>query len=119
MLSTDVTVTGDLGSHTYSLVSIKDGNSVRSDPTAPQGEPRYLSVKHTDEKQGGVKVRRHLVRFDLNVNSAEGETATASAYVVLVNPQRITTRAHQLHLVSLLKNFLSTTNTEKVLNGEP
>lgn len=121
MLSLDITLAGDASSSTtYSLVSVAGGNSLRADAAAPLGSPRNLQLKTSEEKQGKVGVRRHLIRLDrTQVDAVTGEVAVVSAYVVLVNPTRITTTAQLLDMVTQLKNFLSTANLTKVLNGEP
>lgn len=122
MLATDLTLTGDAGStQTYSLVSITDGSSIRVDPTAAAGSPKAFIVKNTNERQGKIVAKRHLVRLDRTVADAiTGEAVTASVYLVLVNPTRISTSAMVKDMLTQLRNFCGVgANVDKILAGEP
>lgn len=122
MLTDPTVLTGDsASSHSYSLVSITDGNSVRKVPTAPTNAPETMQVKHQLSSRGGIPLGRHTLRLDLAKVNADNDVVTASVYVVVEVPEDAAITAAMLKdMRTQLVNFLTVNaNFEKILNGEP
>jgi len=120
MFNTDVTLAGDNSStRGYSLTSIVDGKAIRSNASAPLGEPETLTVSHSKRSADPNASTRHLVRLDLTKTNGLGESATGSVYCVIESPKTIITTAQISDMVTQLKNFLSAANLLKLLNNEP
>lgn len=122
MYSNDITLIGDAAStQTYALRSIEGGKSIRGDASAALGSPKTLTISHsTVTRTGQVPADRHLVRLDRTEVNSEGQSATASCYMVIESPRSIVTEAQQLDMVTQLKNFiLGSGYMDKLLNNEP
>jgi hypothetical protein len=120
MFANDVTVTGTSVAVTYSLRSVKDGNSIRNDATVALDSPKAMLVKHEAITKGTLKSDRHLVRFERT--APQGTTllpVLASAHVVIDAPRDTITAAQVLDLIDQLRNFLTAGNVTKLLNNEP
>jgi len=88
MIATSLALVGSTSTLTYSLISIVDGKSIRSDATAPLGAPRTLTVSHGKRNPKDSKSPdRHMVRLDwTKQNTVTGADESLSAYFVLENP---------------------------------
>jgi hypothetical protein len=100
-------------------VSIVDGKAIRSNPSAPLGEPETLTISHSPRSGAVGAPLRHLVRLDLTKSNVAGEKQTGSVYMVLEAPLTIITSAQLSDMVTQLKNFLSAGNLTKLINNEP
>lgn len=84
-----------------------------------------MTISHQKSKRDGLVLRRTLVRLDRaeipNPESGGSTTAThKSVYVTLELPEDVAHTVPQLQdMVTQLKNFLSSANVIKLLNGEP
>jgi len=113
---------------TYALKSVTDGKSVRSVSGAVLGNPRTLSISHTQVLRGKNAIGqpiygdRHLVRIDTTTTNGDGISQTGSVYVVIEQPQTIVSKADVQQCIEELVFFLSTAsygNVAKLLNSEP
>lgn len=105
---------------TYSFISSAGGKTIRKDSTRPIEEPAVMTVSHETAGKGTSAVDRHLVRLDLTELDGDGVTAaTGSVHVVLTVPRKIITAAIIQDLVVQMKNYLTSGNVTKILNGEP
>lgn len=124
MFNNDVTLTGDSGTTTYSLISVKDSTSIRSDATQTSAAPRTLKISSTVQGKGMQAIDRHLARLDRVEVDPDDDTTTVSgsAYLVLEHPRRVITEAMILDLVTQLVDFVtadSGSNLTKLMNREP
>lgn len=130
MFNQNVQVTVDTVAYDYGLISIEKQQSQRSNPSAEIGTPDIFTISHETKGKGAAAVDRHLVRFDTTYEeeNADGSTTTrtASAYVVLVAPHSVVTKANVKLAYDKIVDFLAATETgassdnlDRVLNGEP
>lgn len=124
MFDNNVVLTGDSGTTTYSLISVKDSSSIRSDPDASMATPRTLIISHSVQGKGVQAVDRHLVRLNrVEADPADSTTVcSGSAYLVLEVPRQVVTEAMIKDMVTQLFDFVTAStgaNLEKVLNSEP
>lgn len=122
MFNNDITLAGDSSStRTYALRGVTDGNSIRSNASAPTSAPEAMLIKNQTSSRGGVALNRTLVRLDLTKINTPGVPLTGSVYVTFEVPQDpVWTVAIIKDMRTQLVNFLTTAgNVEKLLNGEP
>lgn len=123
MLPQDITIVGDSAStRIYSWKSpISPGGLLRVNSSAPVGLPETLSVNHTEGKQAGLPLDRHLVRLDLSKLTALGVAVRASFYVVMEVPRDpIITAAMLKDMRTQAFNLLNVAGyMDKLLAGEP
>lgn len=130
MFADPVTITVDAVDHEYGLVSVKDQASQRLNGAAEVGEPDAFSISHEMKGKGSTAVDRHLVRVDTTIESENPDGSvthvTVSAYVVIVVPRVVATKADATLAYEKVATFLggteagaSLTNLERVLAGEP
>lgn len=123
MFNTSITLAGESSStRNYDLVSMDGGNSVRKNPLAPVGELESLSIRHSSsvQKDTGLTIDRHLVRFDLQKVTSGGEPANLGVYVVMEVPRdSVITAALVKDIRTQMVNLLTLGNVDKILNGEP
>jgi hypothetical protein len=123
MLLQDITLAGDASSsRIYSWKSpISPGGILRINSSAPVGLPETLSVNHTESKQGGLPLDRHLVRLDLSKSTALGVVVRGSFYVVMEVPRDpIFTAAMLKDMKTQMVNLLAVSgNMDKLIAGEP
>lgn len=121
MFSLDITLAGDSGSsQTYSLVSVNEGNSIRSNAAAPKDAPQTLIHKHESYVRDSIKGVRHLVRFERSrAHATTAKQVTGSVYIVIDAPNETITAADIKDMFTQIKNHLTAGNIDKVLNGEP
>lgn len=114
----------------YGLVSVQGMNSQRLNAAAEIGTPDAFTISHETKGKGAVAVDRHLVRIDTTyaVSNPDGSetVATATAYVVLVAPHSVVTKANVKAAFAKVTAFLAATesgatapNIDRVLNNEP
>lgn len=121
MLSLDITLAGDASSsQIYSLVSVEQGNSIRSNASAPTDSPQVMTVKHESYTKGTVKGKRHLVRLERTRPEAETATpVTGSVHVVFDLPNATVTAADLKDMFTQIKNLLTAGIITQIFNGEP
>lgn len=121
MFATDITTAGTSTSKTYSLVSIEGRKALRSDSTAPLGEPRLLTISHQPVTRPFGAADRHLIRFDETISgTAPAVDVVASVQLVIEVPRETATAAQITDLKDRLVSFLNTaTYLTKILNSEP
>jgi hypothetical protein len=115
-----LTINGDASSvRNYELTSWVGNKTIRKDSTIGTDQPFYLTVSHSESKEAGILVDRHLARFDRTVIDSEEQPTTGSFYIVAVMPKKGFSAAQMQDLVTQAKNFLSSTNVARLLNSEP
>lgn len=130
MFNQNVAITLGETTYGYGLLSVIEQNSRRGNASASIGTPDVFSISHETKGKGASAVDRHLVRVDTTYEAvgSNGESflATASAYVVLVVPHSVVTKANVKLAYDKVVAFLastesgaSETNLARVLNGEP
>jgi len=60
--------------HTFTFVSSVNNRIIRADLAAGPEVPLTLTHAHSEDKKGGVTVRRHLLRLDRTVLDTDGIT---------------------------------------------
>jgi len=114
----------------YGLISVQGGTSVRSNEDATIGTPDLFTISHETKGKGAAAVDRHMVRIDTTkaIENSDGSigTATATAYVVLIAPHAVVTKADVAFAFAKLEAFLVATeagatkqNLQRVLGNEP
>lgn len=109
MIATTLTLVGNSSTLNYSLISIVDGKSIRSDATAPLGAPRTCTISHGKRNPKDSKSPdRHLFRLDwTKTNTVTGLDETLSAQFVLENPVSTTFNDTDVEdMKTQLTNFL-------------
>lgn len=102
---------------TYSLISLKDSESLRR--SGSLALPKTLRIAHTLAKSPSG-IDRHLAQLMRSEEDAlTGEVHTGGVHVVITAPRKGVTDAQIQDMVVQLKNFLSSANVTKLLNGEP
>lgn len=130
MFDQNVAITVGSVTTNYGLVSIKDGASIRSNAGSEIGIPDVLTISHETKGKGSGAVDRHLVRIDTTKKVSNGDGSVskqiATAYLVLVVPQEVVTKADVSAAYAKLLAFLSATeagatasNLNRILNNEP
>lgn len=119
--SADITIADSTpANQTYSLLTMDGSKTLRKNTARALETPCIMTVSHTVQgKAAGIR-DRHLVRFDLTELDTDGITPYSGAvYLVLDKPRRAITDAQIYDLVVQMKNYLTSGNVTKVLNGEP
>jgi hypothetical protein len=124
MFDPNLAVTDGTTPKTYSLQSIVDGKSVRSNAAVPPSTPQILTVSHSKRNPKDLtSADRHLVRFDVTkVDSVSGDSQTLSVYTVIEMPETQFVQADVQDLILRLYHFFSDTTyagLAKILNNEP
>jgi hypothetical protein len=121
MFNNDITLAGTSLSKTYSLISVSGSKSIRTDATAPLGEPRTLTVSHQQVSRSGVTADRHLIRIDHTISGvAPAPDVVISAQLVIEVPRETATAAQVQDVVDLMESFTGTAGyITKILNNEP
>jgi len=117
-------------SRTFSLTSLTDTKSVRSDPSAALGSPYLMTISHQAVNRGknastgaALLADRHLVRFDATFVGSDGIAKTVSIQCVAEVPQAAESEAIAGDLLTRLSHFVHTaaefaTNRDKLFNNE-
>lgn len=86
-------------------------------------DQRYLSIRHSDAGKvngNALPLRRHNVtlgRNKLNTTTGKNEKFTSN-FTFVVDPQANFTETDCLDIVTMLKNFITSTNFSKLLRDE-
>jgi len=121
MFNNDITLAGTSTSKTYSLISVNGSKAIRTDATAPLGEPRVLTLSHQQVSRSYGTVDRHLVRLDETVSgTSPAPDVQISVQLVIEVPRETATAAQVADVVDRLEAFTSTAGyLTKLLNNEP
>lgn len=119
MAFADITLNDGAGSpvaHTFTVISNSNGRVVRSDFSAPAETPLTMTMAHTQNTRAGVKVKSHLVRFDIAVLDADGITVhTANVRICADVPNAICSDALADNLAAFTRNYASSANIRALL----
>lgn len=118
MLTDNLTI----GSETYNLTGRDLTKSLRARTGDAAGIDQVLTISHSLATIAGIKNARHLARLDYYTASEAGIVTTASAYLVVNQPQSsVVTEAIIKGMVGQLAVLVTaSTNADlvKILNNE-
>lgn len=128
MLDADITINpgttgGTNANNTYVSLGLPQGDaSIRRVAATAATAPEILTVKHGEvSRKSGVKVDRHMVRFDSTYNDTLLGAQVVSAWIVTEVPRGVSAiTANQYNeVLGRLHAFLALANVKtKLYNGE-
>jgi hypothetical protein len=121
MFNNDITLAGTSTNTTYSLISVQGGKALRTDATAPLGEPRKLVISHQEVTRSYGVADRHLIGFDHVISgSSPNPDVAIKVNLTIEVPRETATAAQVQNIVDQLEAFTGTAGyLTKVLNNEP
>jgi hypothetical protein len=117
MFANDITI----GTSTYSLVSIENARSVRSNAAAPLGQPDGLVISHQVVKRPSGVADRHLIRIDRSFAPLpSGVCPVISGQLVIEVPRDGVLGTDAYAVAADVASFIVTSGVAtKLFNSEP
>lgn len=121
MALADVTLNDGQGTpvaHTFALVTITNGKTVRQDMARTPELPLSLTIGHTKTKVKGTQCDSHLIRFDESVLDGDGVTVRYANIRVMIDcDPGIYSDGLADNLAAYVRNCLSSANTRLIMRG--
>lgn len=104
--------------HTFTFVSTVNNRIIRADLSASPEAPLTLTHAHSEDKKGGVIVRRHLLRVDRTVLDSDGITPHMTNIRLMADvPNPVLSDALADDLAAYIRNWATSANVRAWLKG--
>lgn len=117
MLANSLTLNDGTADHVYDLVSREGMSSVRRELSTDSADGHALVIKNTIDLSNPSAKNRHLVQFNWNEVSAEGDVYPASVHVVISRHKLVTDAEIEVKIAQLAAFLGVAANIDDILIG--